>query len=92
MAEGNVVIAKIEGGSANDHGRAITELATQYTSMDLLHAINSLNFDSSVVLGAVVDQLGGRKNDIDDLLSVAKSANELSRKIKRLTDRLLDGR
>jgi hypothetical protein len=90
-AEGTVVISKAEGGSVNDQGRAVTELAQQYTTVDLLHAIDALNFDTTVALTAVAEQLGRRKQDIDDLLSVTKSAQELSRKVKRLAERLLDG-
>lgn len=55
----------------------------------LLTVAQKLNSNTITLLATVAERLGRRQHDINDLLSIAKSGQELSRKIERLADRLL---
>lgn len=68
---------------------AVTEVAKNYTSVELLHAVDKLSFDTSIALSALADRLGQRKRDIEELLTIAKTGYELSKKVQRLGERLL---
>lgn len=68
---------------------AITEIAENYTAVDLLHAVDKLSFNTATALSALMDRLGKREQDLRELVVIAKTAYELSRKVQRLGERLL---
>lgn len=72
-----------------DESKVITEISEQGTVVDLLRAVDSLSFSSTMTMAAVVEKLETRKRDLEELVSIAKSGQELQRKIERLAARLL---
>lgn len=72
-----------------DVDAAIAAVGEQGTVVDLLRAVDGLSFSKSIVLATVVAKLEKRKQDVEELLSISKSASELEKKINRLARRLL---
>jgi hypothetical protein len=84
-----IVIPSPADGSGRAHEDVVTVVAKEYTAVELLYAVDRMSFDTSVALTAVMEKLGSRKQDIDELLTLTKTAYELSRKVRRLGDRIL---
>lgn len=72
--------------AAND--AVMASIGEEHTVVELLAAADELSYSTVMTLGAVVLKLERRRQDIEELLSIAKSGQELSRKVKRLAERL----
>lgn len=72
--------------AAND--AVMATIGEEHTVVELLQAADELAYSTVMTLGSVVLKLERRRQDVEELLSIAKSGQELSRKVKRLAERL----
>lgn len=57
------------------------------TELLISHSLNSMRVANEELI-VVVNRLGSRRQDLDDLLSIGNSLGELARKVTRLAERI----
>lgn len=85
-------IPDVSGMSTQEIDRTITEFAGRFpgSAADMVLVVTKLNSSTAAMLAGLMERLGRRKQDVDELLNVVKTTQELNRKITRLGQRLLN--
>jgi hypothetical protein len=74
---------------ADDLRDALREATGEHSTAALLRGVDATTKASVHTMATIVDRLEGRRRDVEELISITRTAAELEKKIQRLAQRLL---
>lgn len=91
VATRGIGIPDVSGMSTQEVEQAVSEFAERFpgSAADMVLVVTKLNSSTSAMLAGLMARLGRRHQDIQELLSIVKTCQELNRKIERMGRRLL---